>query len=56
MAVRKAIITCAVTGATHTPSMSDALPLTPAQIAEEAVAVEARRIVGLNGSDAVATH
>ena len=35
---RKVIITCAVTGAMHTPTMSDALPITPKQIADEAVA------------------
>lgn len=35
---RKVIITCAVTGAMHTPTMSDALPITPDQIADEAVA------------------
>lgn len=35
---RKAIITCAVTGAVHTPTMSDYLPITPQQIADEAVA------------------
>ncbi|MGI4748388.1 MAG: 3-keto-5-aminohexanoate cleavage protein [Janthinobacterium lividum] len=34
---RKAIITCAVTGAIHTPSMSPYLPVTPQQIIEEAV-------------------
>ena len=34
----KAIITCAVTGAMHTPTMSDALPLTPEQIARESIA------------------
>lgn len=34
---RKAIITCAVTGAIHTPSMSPHLPVTPEQIIEEAV-------------------
>jgi uncharacterized protein (DUF849 family) len=34
----KVIITCAVTGAIHTPSMSEYLPLTPAQIAEQAIA------------------
>ena len=34
----KAIITCAVTGSVHTPSMSDHLPITPDQIAEQAVA------------------
>lgn len=37
MATRKAIITCAVTGAMHTPSMSDALPLTPEQIADASI-------------------
>ncbi|ALK30579.1 3-keto-5-aminohexanoate cleavage protein [Burkholderia plantarii] len=36
---RKVIITCAVTGSAHVPSMSDYLPITPAQI--EAQAVEA---------------
>ncbi|SCW72188.1 Uncharacterized conserved protein, DUF849 family [Sphingobium faniae] len=35
---RKVIITCAVTGSIHTPSMSDALPITPDQIAEQAIA------------------
>jgi len=34
----KVIITCAVTGSIHTPSMSPHLPITPAQIAAEAVA------------------
>lgn len=34
----KVIVTCAVTGAIHTPTMSDALPVTPQQIAEQAVA------------------
>ncbi|HTL53959.1 MAG TPA: 3-keto-5-aminohexanoate cleavage protein [Planctomycetota bacterium] len=34
----KVIITCAVTGAIHTPSMSPHLPVTAAQIAKEAVA------------------
>ncbi|MWV29303.1 3-keto-5-aminohexanoate cleavage protein [Aurantiacibacter rhizosphaerae] len=34
----KVIITCAVTGSIHTPSMSDALPITPDQIAEQAIA------------------
>jgi uncharacterized protein (DUF849 family) len=37
MPSRKAIITCAVTGAVHTPTMSEYLPLTPAQIAEQAI-------------------
>lgn len=34
---RKVIITCAVTGAIHTPSMSPYLPVTPEQIAEAAI-------------------
>jgi uncharacterized protein (DUF849 family) len=34
----KVIITCAVTGSIHTPSMSPHLPVTPQQIADEAVA------------------
>jgi len=34
---RKVIITCAVTGSVHTPSMSPHLPITPEQIAEQAV-------------------
>lgn len=39
---RKVIITCAVTGSIHTPSMSPYLPITAEQIAEHAVgAVEA---------------
>jgi uncharacterized protein (DUF849 family) len=35
---RKVIITCAVTGSIHTPSMSPYLPVTPQQIADDAVA------------------
>lgn len=34
----KVIITCAVTGGAHTPSMSDALPVTPQEIAEQGIA------------------
>lgn len=34
----KIIISCAVTGAIHTPSMSEYLPVTPQQIADEAIA------------------
>ena len=34
----KVIITCAVTGGAHTPTMSDALPITPQQIADAAIA------------------
>ena len=37
MSNRKVIITCAVTGSIHTPSMSPHLPVTPAQIAENAM-------------------
>ena len=37
MSSRKVIITCAVTGSIHTPSMSPHLPITPAQIAESAI-------------------
>ena len=36
-AKRKVIITCAVTGAIHTPSMSPHLPVTPEEITEAAV-------------------
>ncbi len=35
---RKVIITCAVTGAIHTPSMSRWLPITPDQIVDDALA------------------
>ena len=35
---RKVIITCAVTGGIHTPSMSPHLPITPDQIATESIA------------------
>ncbi len=39
MAARdKVIVTCAVTGSIHTPSMSPHLPVTPEEIADEAVA------------------
>jgi len=37
MARNKVVITCAVTGAIHTPTMSDALPFTPDDIARQAV-------------------
>lgn len=35
---RKIIISCAVTGSVHTPSMSDLLPITGTEIAEQSVA------------------
>jgi uncharacterized protein (DUF849 family) len=34
----KVIITCAITGAIHTPTMSPHLPITPDQITKEAIA------------------
>jgi uncharacterized protein (DUF849 family) len=34
----KVIITCAVTGGAHTPTMSDALPVTPQEIADQSLA------------------
>jgi uncharacterized protein (DUF849 family) len=37
-ATRKVIITCAVTGSIHTPTMTPYLPITPDQIAAEAIA------------------
>jgi len=35
---KKVIITCAITGAAHTPSMSPYLPITPQQIVDESLA------------------
>jgi uncharacterized protein (DUF849 family) len=53
MAARKVIITCAVTGAIHTPSMSPHLPVTAAEIADAAIgAAEAgAAIVHLHARD-----
>jgi uncharacterized protein (DUF849 family) len=34
---RSVIVTCAITGAIHTPTMTPHLPITPAQIAQEAI-------------------
>ena len=50
---RKVIITCAVTGAIHTPSMSPHLPITPEEIADAAIgAAEAgAAIVHLHARD-----
>src|SRR5687767_12722394 len=49
----KVIITCAVTGAIHTPSMSPHLPVTPEEIADAAIgAAEAgAAIVHLHARD-----
>ena len=33
----KVIVTCAVTGGVHTPTMSDALPITPDEIAQQSI-------------------
>jgi uncharacterized protein (DUF849 family) len=54
-ASRKVIVTCAVTGAIHTPSMSPYLPITPQEIADAAVgAAEAgAAIVHLHARDPV---
>ena len=53
MAVRKVVITCAVTGSIHTPSMSPHLPVTAQEIAEAAIgAAEAgAAIVHLHARD-----
>ncbi len=51
----KVIISCAITGAIHTPSMSDALPITPDEIARASIeAAEAgAAIIHLHARDAV---
>ncbi|MCS6920370.1 MAG: 3-keto-5-aminohexanoate cleavage protein, partial [Elioraea sp.] len=53
MPARKVIITCAVTGSIHTPSMSPYLPVTPEEIADAAIgAAEAgAAIVHLHARD-----
>ena len=40
-AARRVIITCAVTGSVHTPTMSPFLPITPEQIGDHAIAAAA---------------
>src|SRR5207244_2259381 len=57
-ASRNVIITCAVTGSIHTPSMSPYLPVTPQEIADAAVgAAEAgAAIVHLHARDPVDGH
>jgi 3,5-dioxohexanoate:acetyl-CoA acetone transferase len=37
MSTRKIIVSCAITGSIHVPSQSDHLPVTPSQIAEQAI-------------------
>ena len=51
----KVIVTCAVTGAVHTPSMSPNLPVTPAEIAASAIAAAAAgaSVVHLHARDPV---
>ena len=41
-ASNKVIITCAVTGAIHTPTMSPYLAITPDEIAEQSIAAASR--------------
>jgi uncharacterized protein (DUF849 family) len=55
---RKVIITCAVTGSIHTPSMSPHLPITPREIADAAVgaAKAGAAIVHLHARDPVDGH
>src|SRR6266851_7700052 len=57
-ASRKVIITCAVTGSIHTPSMSPHLPITPKEIADAAVAAAeaGAAIVHLHARDPVDGH
>ena len=55
---RKVIITCAVTGSIHTPSMSPHLPVTPREIADAAVgaAQAGAAIVHMHARDPVDGH
>ena len=55
---RKVIITCAITGSIHTPSMSPHLPVTPREIADAAVAAAeaGAAIVHLHARDPVDGH
>ena len=57
-AKRKVIITCAVTGAIHTPSMSPYLPVTPKEIEDAAVAAAeaGAAIVHLHARDPIDGH
>ncbi len=51
---KKVIITCAVTGSIHTPSMSSHLPITPDEIAEQSIAAAeaGASIIHLHARDA----
>ena len=46
MSARKVIITCAVTGSIHTPSMSPHLPVTAEEIAKAAIGTQGRASAG----------
>ena len=52
----KTIITCAVTGSIHTPSMSPHLPVTPDEIARESIAAAeaGASIIHLHARDSAA--
>lgn len=51
--MRKVIVTCAITGSVHTPSMSPYLPITPEQIADSALeaAAAGASVVHLHARD-----
>jgi uncharacterized protein (DUF849 family) len=52
--MEKLIITVALTGAVTMPTQTPYLPITPQQLADEAVrAAEARKILNLKGKDKV---
>lgn len=53
LAADKIILTCAITGSIHTPSMSPYLPVTPDEIADEAIAaaVAGASVVHLHARD-----
>lgn len=57
MAKRKVIISCAITGSIHTPSMSPYLPVTAEEVAASALGAatpeETREILALKGGDRV---
>ena len=46
----KVIISCAITGSIHTPTMSPHLPWTPDQIAEQAVGAAKVNLRGLSAA------
>src|SRR5437667_6302209 len=53
-AMHKVIISCAVTGSVHTPTMSEHLPITPDEIARSAIeAAEAGAAIHLHARDPI---